>query len=106
MKLPPPIAAYFQAANAHNTEALNAVFTDDARVTDEGQEYRGAAIKGWIDKVNAEYKPHLRVIEAAETRDEIVVTVQVSGTFPGSPIELRFNFTLEHDKIAALTIGD
>ena len=28
----------------------------------------------------------------------------VSGSFPGSPVQLRYNFTLKGDKIAALLI--
>jgi hypothetical protein len=38
--------------------------------------------------------------------EKIVVVAEVSGTFPGSPIELRFNFTLRDDKIVTLAIGD
>jgi hypothetical protein len=34
----------------------------------------------------------------------MVVTSQVSGTFPGSPIDLRYVFTVEGGKIAALEI--
>jgi hypothetical protein len=33
-----------------------------------------------------------------------IVTAQVAGTFDGSPIQLRFHFTINGDKIAALTI--
>jgi len=54
VKLSPAIAAYFEAANIHNTEAVIAVFCDGASVTDEGHEYRGAAIKGWRDRANVE----------------------------------------------------
>lgn len=48
----------------------------------------------------------LEVTNAAEQGSETVVTCRVTGTFPGSPIDLRFFFTLEADKIAALTIRE
>ena len=34
----------------------------------------------------------------------VVVTVEVSGTFDGSPITLDYHFTIEGDKIGSLTI--
>jgi hypothetical protein len=33
-----------------------------------------------------------------------ILTAQVTGNFAGSPIPLRFHFTLADDKIAALAI--
>src|SRR5258708_7832218 len=103
-KLPQPIADYFQAANSRDTAAVVAVFTDEALVADENREYRGAAIEEWSDKVIKEYKPHAEATDVAESGDKTVVTAKVSGTFPGSPIQLRYNFTLKGDKIAALLI--
>lgn len=106
LKLPPPIAAFFEALNTHDTDHFITIFTADALVADEGQEYRGGdAIKGWIDRANAQYNPKAEVTDLANVGDVIVVTAQVSGTFPGSPIQLRHNFTLKNDKIAVLTIG-
>jgi len=101
-ELPPPIAAFFKAHNTRETDDFNALFTSDALVTDEAHEYRGTAIKGWIDRATAEYKPTADVTDLAQVGDKTVVTAQVSGTFPGSPVQLRYNFTLKNDKIAAL----
>jgi ketosteroid isomerase-like protein len=104
-KLPKPIADYFQAANAHNSDAVAAAFADDAVVVDESRERHGsAAIKEWSDEVNEKYKPHAELTDVAEVDDKTVVTAEVSGTFPGSPVQLRYNFTLKGDRIAALLI--
>ena len=104
IELPPTIAAFFQAFNAHDTDAFTDLFAGDAHVADEGGEYRGtAAIKGWIQEANASYKPHAVPTDLAQSDDKIVVTAQVSGTFPGSPAPLHYHFTLKDDKIAALT---
>ena len=57
IELPPTIAAFFRAHNTGQTDDFNNLFTDDALVNDEEQDYRGAAIKGWIDGAIAKYKP-------------------------------------------------
>jgi hypothetical protein len=104
-KLPQPIANYFEAANAHRTDAVVAAFAKDALVTDEHQEHRGGtAIKEWSNEVNEKYQPHAEVTDVAEIGGKTVVTAEVSGTFPGSPVQLRYNFTLKGEKIAALLI--
>jgi hypothetical protein len=103
-KLPQPISDYFQAANAHNTDAVIASFAEDGLVTDESQEHRGAAIRQWSDDVNERYRPHAEVADIAEAGNQTVVTADVSGSFPGSPVRLRYNFTIKGDKISALLI--
>jgi ketosteroid isomerase-like protein len=103
-KLPQPIADYFQASNAHKTDAVIAAFAEDALVTDENREHRGSSIREWSDEVNEKYKPHAEVTNVAEVGDKTVVTAEVSGSFPGSPVQLHYNFTLKGDKIAVLLI--
>jgi ketosteroid isomerase-like protein len=105
MNLPPPIASFFHAFNAKDTDALLGSFTPDAFLADEGNEYRGtAAIKGWFETVNTKYKPTAEATDFADVGGEIVVTTQVSGAFPGSPIQLHYTFTLNDDRVAALSI--
>jgi hypothetical protein len=103
--LPPVIAAFFLAHNTGETADFNELFTPDALVTDEAHDYRGAAIKAWIDGAIAKYKPVADVADLAQVGGQIVATAQVSGNFPGSPAQIRYRFTLKGDKIAALTIG-
>jgi ketosteroid isomerase-like protein len=105
--LSPTIAAYIDASNARKADALIACFTPEAVVVDEGRTYRGAdEIRQWIAKSEAAYAFTLEVTHVAEQGSETVVTCRVTGTFEGSPIHLRFFFTLEGDKIAALTIRE
>jgi ketosteroid isomerase-like protein len=105
-ELPAPIAAFVQAMNAHDTKALVACFTDDALVHDEGRDHRGgAAIREWSDGVIAKYQVRLDVLAVAARAGETLVTVQVAGTFPGSPIQLGYAFKLRDGKIATLRIG-
>src|SRR5437016_2534853 len=104
VKLNPTVAAYVEESNAGNVDALAARFTDDAVVADEGQTHRGIEeIRRWLVKTREEYHFKLEPLDVADEGGEIIVTCLVSGTFPGSPIRIRFFFTLEGDKIAALT---
>lgn len=103
--LPPVIAAFFHAHNTGETADFNHLFTPDALVTDEAHEYRGAAIKAWIDAAIAKYKPVADVADLGEVGGQIIATAQVSGNFPGSPAQIRYRFSLRDDKIAALAIG-
>ena len=103
--LPPIIAAFFHAHNTGQTDDFNQLFTADALVTDEAHQYRGAAIKGWIDSAIAKYKPVADVTDLEEVGEQTIATAQVSGSFPGSPAQIRYRFTLKNDKIAALIIG-
>lgn len=103
--LNPVIAAYIEESNAHDIGALTARFQTDAVVVDEGLTHRGIEeIRRWIEKTHAEYHVTLEALDFAEEGDKTIVTCLVSGTFPGSPIRLDFHFTLNGDKIAALTI--
>ena len=105
MNLPPPITSFFHAFDTRDTGAFVALFAPDALVTDEEHEYRGqVAVRGWFATVHAKYKPNLEPTDFADNTGEIVVTTQVSGTFPGSPIQLHYRFTLKDGSITALSI--
>lgn len=106
IELPAPILGYFQAQNSGKTERFLDLFTADAVVADEGQEHRGDAIRAWMDGAIAKYHPlHADVTGLEPEGRETVAIANVSGTFPSSPVQLRYRFTLQNDKIAALSIG-
>jgi hypothetical protein len=75
-------------------------------VSDESHEYRGAAIKEWIDGAFSKYKAVADVTERSEAGSQTVATAQVSGNFPGSPVQLRYKFALKNGKIAELSIAE
>ncbi len=84
--------------------AFLSLFTEDAHVNDEANDYYGAQIAEWIDRATAEAKPVVEVCDVTSDGDVVVVTALVSGSFPGSPIQLRYDFTLRDSKIAELLI--
>ena len=104
LDLPKPVAAYF-TADKGDSEALAQCFTEGAVVKDEGQIYNGrAAIRQWKAAVSAKYE-YTSEPFACEQRDgKTVVTSRLTGNFPGSPVNLRFFFELDGDRIASLEI--
>jgi ketosteroid isomerase-like protein len=100
-----PIANYIAAANTQDIEALTACFTDGAVVHDEKRDREGiAAIRKWAEEVSAKYRPTVEVLGVTRSGDTTVLAGRVSGDFPGSPIELRYAFTLTAGKIERLEI--
>jgi len=104
LSLPKPIAAYF-TADKGDREAVSQCFTENAIVKDEGHTHKGqAAIKEWKTAASAKYQ-YTSEPFACEAKDgKIVVTSHLVGNFPGSPVDLRYFFKLEGDKIASLEI--
>src|ERR1700730_12805075 len=105
-KLPQTLARYFSAASAHDVEAMIADFAEDALVKDEGATHRGLdAIRRWMNDTIRKYDYKVEPAEFSERDGKSIVTGVVSGNFPGSPVTIRHEFTLEHGKIARLEIG-
>jgi hypothetical protein len=102
--LPEPIEAYFEA-DRRGGYAVARCFTNDGTVMDERKIHTGlAAIEAWKAATSAKYS---YVVEpfALERRDgKYIVTSRVTGDFPGSPVDLRYTFTLERGKITSLEI--
>jgi len=105
IKLPRIINDYVNASNAHDAKSILACFSDDAVVHDERETLHGKkAIEGWIAKTIEKYKFQFKPLSIKDDDSEVVVAVEVSGTFDGSPVTLDYNFTIENDKISSLTI--
>jgi hypothetical protein len=103
LTLPEPIAAYFAAQ--HNPDALACCFTAQAVMKDDGHTYSGVnAIKSFMAEASAKYSA-TTVPFTWERQDGFqVVRAQVTGTFPGSPVDLTYRFRLERGLIASLEI--
>jgi uncharacterized protein (TIGR02246 family) len=106
LNLQHPVATFFESNNAHDADALANLFAADARVHDENADHRGRdAIREWAEETFRKYGTVLTPREAREEGDATVVTTGVAGTFPGSPIELRFRFVTDDEAIQELEIG-
>jgi hypothetical protein len=104
--LPPPLGAYFEASNAHDADLLASLFSPGASVRDEGEEMVGqAAIRAWAEETFRKYDVAATPEAVAQEGGAILVTAEVSGTFPGSPIRLGYRFEAVGATIAKLEIG-
>ena len=105
IKLPGSISDYINASNAHDVKSILACFSDDAVVHDEGETLHGKkSIEGWIVKTIEKYKFQFKALRSRVDDSKVVVAVEVSGTFDGSPVTLDYHFTVENEKILSLTI--
>jgi hypothetical protein len=102
--LPTPIKEYF-SADRHDAEAVAACFTDSAVVVDESRTWVGRdGIREWKKSTTTKYRYTSEPIGSQEKDGKIVVTSRLTGNFPGSPVELRYVFELDGDKISSLEI--
>lgn len=105
LDLPEPVTAYFEA-DRQDAEAVARCFTDDARVVDEGRTHHGrAAIQAWKTAASRKFSYRVEPFAQANRDRAIEVTSRVIGDFPGSPVELRYVFTLQRGLIASLEIA-
>jgi ketosteroid isomerase-like protein len=105
LELPPIIQKYVEASSQHDVKSILACFSDDAVVHDEGETLRGKnAIDSWIVKTIEKYKFQFKPVSLKEDDTSVIVAIEVSGTFPGSPVTLDHHFVLEGNKILSLTI--
>jgi ketosteroid isomerase-like protein len=105
MNLPLVIQRYIDASNAHDVKAIVDCFAADAVVCDENATRHGKIDIGrWATETIEKYKFHFKSLSADERGAETILSVEVSGSFPGSPITLDYHFTIANDKIQSLII--
>lgn len=98
------IDTYFALAARTDAEPYFALFADDATVTDDGRTWTGLAeIRAWRVEVPL-VRYTVRSIEP--TTGGELARVEIAGDFPGSPVELSFDFEFTGDgTISQLSIG-
>ena len=105
MNLPPVIAQLVTAQNHANSVGYANCFSETALVKDEGKMYQGKAeIQQWIAQANEKYKTVMQPLEFTQTGPTGVLTAEISGSFPGSPIVLNYHVELKDDLIQSLKI--
>lgn len=106
IQLPSIVAAYFDAENAHDPDAVAACFGSDAVVRDDGKIIAGsAAIRAWKQAGSAQYGATVAPTAVAATPRGHRVTTTVSGNFPGSPLVIYFDIAHDERRISAMEIG-
>ena len=80
-------------------------FAEGAVVVDEGYERRGhSAIREWIERSTTRHRVTADAIDVLERDGKTTVTCLLSGDIPGSPVKLRYVFSLSETMIMRLEI--
>ena len=83
------------------------MFSETAIVFDEGKMHNGRLeIERWIDHSNKNYQSVMKPLEYNENGTTSILTAECSGTFPGSPIALKFHFDIVDGQIQHLKVTD
>jgi SnoaL-like domain len=107
--LPASVAAYIQATNSCDLDALLATFVDDALVNDQLQDYWGKeAIAAWAARDIVGERMTLKVANIIQHYGHSIVTAHVDGLFDKrglpDPLVLAFYFSSHDGKIVQLII--
>lgn len=107
IEVPDIINSYFEADARRDTDAIVALFTDDGRVIDEGETWRGSeGIRQWRDGTAARYQYTTQVFDTQTTgKDGYLVTGRLEGNFPGGTADVTWRFTFDGNRISELHIA-
>lgn len=105
MKLPDHIEAFIKAQNELDSAVFAGHFTEQATVSDEGSSYSGRTeIKQWIQQATEKYNMRLKPVSFDQNGSKATLTVEVTGTFEGSPAIMRYHLELDGASINSLKI--
>jgi hypothetical protein len=106
--LPPAVATFLRAAQVRDGPGMIAIFTETAVLVDRGSEYRGDAIKDWIDRFfrSADATAHPINLARHAHKTALTVVVREYDEHGGArPAEFDWLFKTEGGKISELTIA-
>lgn len=105
--VPAVVVSYLDAHANRQADRAAAAFARDAVVVDDGRTYTGIEqIRAWLERSSSEWDytttPNGQKITDAE---HLIVRVHLEGNFLGGHVDLRYQFTLAGELIAALAIA-
>ena len=107
MNLPKVLTDLIKAQNEFDAVTYANLFSETAVVFDEGKTHNGRLeIERWIDHSNKNYQSVMKPLEYTEHGTTAILTAECSGTFPGSPITLKFHFNIVDEQIQHLKVTD
>ena len=107
IKLPDVIAHYFDVTAERDSDAIVALFADDATVIDEGTTRRGLEeIRAWRNGTATAYTYTTELFSSDEIgTGRYLVAGRLTGNFPGGTADLEWEFTIADDHITRLVIA-
>jgi hypothetical protein len=107
LELPEVVSRYQDAHDRHDTAVALSAFAANARVLDDGGEYRGLdEIRAWLERTASEYTFTRSLLGwEATSADTWLVMNHLEGNFPGGVVDLRYRFVVRDDLISELVIA-
>ena len=106
IELDSTIARLIEASNARDLDRAVGCFASDATVEDEGRTHRGVEeVRAWTRETEERFVYTFEPNAAESRGGHTVVTGTLAGNFPGSPVELKCDFTLAGDAITSFRIS-
>ncbi|WP_330443592.1 nuclear transport factor 2 family protein [Flavobacterium sp. C4GT6] len=104
--LPKVVLGLVKAQNDFDAVAYADCFTENAEVFDEGKTYKGKdEIKAWIEDANKRYQVMMKPVAYTKMSDtSSVLSAEISGSFPGSPLVLQYHLNIKEEEIHSLEI--
>ena len=103
--MPKLIETYIQASNNSDLDTFISCFSESATVLDEGETLIGHdAIRKWFAKTRSKYQFKAVPMDIEEKEENIILSCEVSGNFPGSPVVLDYKFKVSSGLILDLSI--
>lgn len=107
MNLPEVITDLVNAQNSFDSIAYANCFAENAVVFDEGKTHNGRMeIHDWIVASNEKYRSVMKPLEYTNNGTTSVLSAECFGSFPGSPITLKFHFNIAQGRIQHLKITE
>ena len=89
----PAATEYFRVMEREDKASAIEVFEPNAVVVDDGHTYTGREqILGWLTGAASEFQITSTWLSAERTDTGAVAVIRISGVFPGSPVDLRYEF--------------
>jgi hypothetical protein len=76
----------------------------EARLIPGPKTHHGDELREWKRQTEARFHYSIQPIELAERGGQTILTATLAGDFPGSPLELTYDFTIADGLISALSI--
>ena len=104
--LPPVVPRFVDTSNARDVDGFVACFAADAVVHDEGRTHTGIdELRKWKQDSEDEYTYTIEPTGLDQRNGQTILSGTMTGNFPGSPVDLTYEFTISaDDAIMALRI--
>jgi ketosteroid isomerase-like protein len=104
-QLPTAIRAFLEAQEARDADAVLALLTPGAVVSDVGESFSGEdSLRRFVSEAGAEFQYTSAITKVTRDGEIWVVGHHLEGDFPGGVADLDYRFALEGEQIERLDI--